>query len=169
VSLILVVLAVGHAIRTEYLCRQIPGLPFQVVGFGFEGAPHCLAPKLPGSNQRSAMAEPPTTRQQLGATVWSPPTSSRRQLGRGDRDGRRRGSATTGRRRLIRTDAEPAAARDRRLPVDHHEATATGVAGKDARRCRRAATGRRRLVGSLVKPAAATDGTRQAGDRRLAA
>jgi len=43
------------------------------------------------------------------------------------------------------------------------------VAGKDGRRCRRAATGCRRLVSSLLKPAAATDGTQQAGDRRLVA
>jgi len=42
------------------LCRQIPDRPFQVVGCGFDGAPHCVALKSLESNQRSAMAEPPT-------------------------------------------------------------------------------------------------------------
>jgi len=60
VSLILVVLAVGYAIRTEYVCRQIPDRPFQVVGCGFDGAPHCVALKSLESIQRSALAEPPT-------------------------------------------------------------------------------------------------------------
>jgi len=60
VSLILVILAMGHAIPTEQLCRQILDLPFQVVGCGFDGAPHCVDQKSPESNQRSAMAEPPT-------------------------------------------------------------------------------------------------------------
>ena len=59
-SLILVVLAMGYAIRTDFLCRHIPDLPLQVVGCGFDGAPHCVAPKSPENNQRSAMAEPPT-------------------------------------------------------------------------------------------------------------
>ena len=59
-TLILVVLAVGQAIRTEKLCRQIPDLLFQVVGCGFDGAPHCVAPKSLEKNHRSAMAEPPT-------------------------------------------------------------------------------------------------------------
>jgi len=62
VSLILVVLAVGHAIRTEYLCSQIPDRPFQVVCCGFDGAPHCVALKLLESTERSAMAKPPTVR-----------------------------------------------------------------------------------------------------------
>ena len=59
--LILVVIAVQHAIRTESLWRQIRYLSFQVVGYGFDGAPHCVAPKPPQSNKTSAMAEPPTT------------------------------------------------------------------------------------------------------------
>jgi len=42
------------------LCRQISDRPFQVVGCGFGGAPHWVAPKLLESNQRSAMTEPPT-------------------------------------------------------------------------------------------------------------
>ena len=89
--------------------------------------------------------------------------------GAGGKDGRPRRSATTGRHRKIRTDAKPAETREGRLAVDHHKPTATGAAGKDRLRCRRAMTACRRLVGSHVKPEAVTDGTRQAGDRRLEA
>ena len=74
-SLILVVLAVGHAIRTKQLCRQIPDLPFQVVGCGFDGAPHCVAPKSPESNQGSAMAEPPTFLYRI-LSAWMTPAPS---------------------------------------------------------------------------------------------
>jgi len=65
VSLIFVVSAVGKAIRTEHLCHQIPDLPFQVVGCGFDGAPHFVAPKLLEKKQISVKAQPLTVDWQL--------------------------------------------------------------------------------------------------------
>ena len=62
-------LAVGHAIRTVNMCRQIPDRPFEVVGCGFHGAPHCVAPKSLESNQRNAMAELLTIVRRRGTDV----------------------------------------------------------------------------------------------------
>jgi len=84
--------------------------------------------------------------------------------GAGEKDRRGRRSAPIGRRRLILTHTKPAATRGPRLAVGRLKAAATGLAGKGGRRFHRAATGCRRLVSSFLKPAAATDGKRQAGE-----
>jgi len=105
VDVILVVLAVKHAIRTEKLCRQIPDRPFQVVGCGFDRAPHCVALKSLSSNQRSAMAEPPTSACMWVATaVETLPSTGSTSIASADTSSE---SSIVGRRRCRRRGRRP--------------------------------------------------------------
>ena len=57
------------------MCRQIPDRPFPVVRCVFLRAPHCVALKSLESNQKSAMADPPTILR-FSTSRWCAPSKA---------------------------------------------------------------------------------------------